>query len=112
MSAARWTSRTVRKALAVGAFAAALVGAAPAIAATAAPHNAPTMRAGEVIICNEVSAELSNVFGRDCNTGAWGPLSDFVIISRNPRAAYRCATGWAEGSLWVNGQDCRRIPTP
>ncbi|MEU6998727.1 hypothetical protein [Nonomuraea sp. NPDC046570] len=112
MSAARWTSRTVRKALTIGAFAAALAGAAPATAATTAPHNAPTMLAGEVIVCSEVSAELPTVFGRDCSTGTWGPLSDFTIVDRGTRAAYRCATGWAEGSLWVNGQGCRRIPTP
>ncbi|MER6952288.1 hypothetical protein ABT294_50600 [Nonomuraea sp. NPDC000554] len=96
----------------VGAFMAALATAAPAAAATTTLHNAPTIRAGEAIVCAEVTADLPTVFGRDCETSHWGPQSDFAIIDRRSRAAYHCATGWAESSLWVNGQGCRKIPSP
>ncbi|MCG5216960.1 hypothetical protein [Streptosporangium sp. KLBMP 9127] len=107
MTATRRACRGARKALTVGAFAAALATAAPA-AASAAPHDAPTMRAAETITCGEVSPDLPNVFGRDCDTGRWGPVSDVTIVDRNSQAAYHCQNGWAEGSLWVQGQACRR----
>lgn len=81
---------------------------ATAQAATAVSLNAPMARAGEVFTCQEVDAELPEIFARDCDTGHWGPLSDFVVNSRD-RTVYRCATGWAEGSLWVRGQGCRRL---
>ncbi|MEU7858477.1 hypothetical protein [Nonomuraea sp. NPDC049141] len=77
-------------------------------AAGAVPHNAPTARSGEVIACQQVSAELPTVFGQNCDTSHWGPLSDFVIVDPSSRASYRCESGWAEGSLWVRGQDCQR----
>ncbi|MEV7924701.1 MULTISPECIES: hypothetical protein [unclassified Kitasatospora] len=73
-------------------------------------HGAPGKRVGGVIRCDEVSSEPPNVFGRSCDSTTWGPLSDFVVMDRTTRAAYQCQTGWAEGSLWVNGQNCRPIP--
>ncbi|MEV3984647.1 hypothetical protein [Nonomuraea sp. NPDC049758] len=81
---------------------------ATAQAATAVSLNAPTARAGEVFTCQEVQAEMPELFARDCDTSHWGPLSDFVVTSRG-RAVYRCTTGWAEGSLWIRGQGCRRL---
>ncbi|MFF0865594.1 hypothetical protein ACFYUV_27855 [Nonomuraea sp. NPDC003560] len=88
----------------------AMVPLATAQAATAVSLNAPMARAGEVITCQEVDAQLPDIFARACDTDHWGPLSDFVINSRD-RAVYRCVTGWAEGSLWVRGQGCRRLQT-
>ncbi|MEU1389729.1 MULTISPECIES: hypothetical protein [unclassified Nonomuraea] len=77
-------------------------------AASAVSLNAPMARAGEVFTCQEVDAQLPDVFARGCDTGHWGPVSNFLINSRD-RAVYHCATGWAEGSLWVRGQGCRRL---
>ncbi|MCF6467855.1 hypothetical protein FAF44_05440 [Nonomuraea sp. MG754425] len=106
MSATRQARRAVGAALTIGAFAAALA-ATPAAATT---QTSAAARAGEVFVCGEVAAELPNVFARDCDTTHWGPVANFVVIHRHSRAAFHCATGWAEGSLWLNGQNCRRIP--
>ncbi|MFG2290750.1 hypothetical protein ACGFOU_32310 [Streptomyces sp. NPDC048595] len=101
-------------ALAAGAFAAFQIAGAPMAQAAAAPH-APTragtsaVKAGEVIVCQDVQVEGPNVFARSCDSSSWGPLSDFVV--RGDNAAYQCQTGWAEGSLWVQGQNCRQIPS-
>lgn len=35
------------------------------------------------------------------------PISGTVIDRRNNNK-YDCQTGWAEGSLWLQGQGCRR----
>ncbi|WP_181799495.1 hypothetical protein [Kitasatospora acidiphila] len=112
------SSRTALRTLAVGAIAAFLAAAAPAAAsaaaAAAAPHTtarstAAATRAGEVIQCQEVNAEESSVFGRNCNTDSWGPLSDFTVTNQQG-SKWQCATGWAEGALWINGQDCKPLP--
>ncbi|MET9291031.1 hypothetical protein [Streptomyces sp. NPDC003077] len=109
MTAIRPAHRKAVRTVIVGAFAALLVAAAPAALATAAPHDAPATRAGEVIACARVSGESSSVFGQQCNTQHWGPLSDFVITGQGAKAAYRCRSGWAEGSLWVKGDNCQQV---
>ncbi|MYV56163.1 hypothetical protein [Streptomyces sp. SID3212] len=81
-----------------------LAAAAPA-AAQAAPHTA-AMRAGGTITCQEVDADLPGVFGRECGSGQWGPLSDFTLTDANSGDSYRCENGWGEGNLWVRGNDC------
>ena len=79
-----------------------------AAAADATGHRAdtPTKRAGEVINCATLGAEGSSVLGNQCDTTRWGPISDFVIT--DGKNAYFCQNGWAEGGLWVSGQDCRQ----
>ncbi|WP_165975652.1 hypothetical protein [Actinomadura rubrisoli] len=99
---ARWTARTT---LAAGTLTAALAAAGPAASAA----TASATQAGEIITCQEVAAELPTVFGRNCNTAARGPLSGFIIVDGRTQTLYRCATGWAEGGLWVRGQDCQLI---
>ncbi|MFH8587348.1 hypothetical protein ACH4GP_23595 [Streptomyces celluloflavus] len=106
MTASQRVRRTGLRALAAGAVAAFLATAAPVTATAASSHGGAATRAGEKITCNSLDVDGPNVFGRDCDTDRWGPLSDFTIADRNGRA-FRCRTGWAEGSLWVIGQDCR-----
>ncbi|MEV8327084.1 hypothetical protein [Kitasatospora sp. NPDC056731] len=85
--------------------------AGTAAAADGSTHRAtPGKRVGEVIRCEEVSSEPPNVMGRSCDSTTWGPLENFVVMDRTTRAGYQCQSGWAEGSLWVNGQNCRPIP--
>ncbi|MGW3053844.1 hypothetical protein, partial [Kitasatospora sp. NPDC001175] len=63
-----------------------LTGVGAAGAADGSAHQAaagtPGKRVGEVIQCHEVSHELPTVFGRSCDSTAWGPLSDFTLIDR------------------------------
>ncbi|MFD7596997.1 hypothetical protein ACFV6D_28695 [Kitasatospora sp. NPDC059812] len=87
-----------------------LTGVGVAGAADGSAHGAPGKRVGEVIRCDEVNADGPSVMGRSCDSTTWGPLSDFVVMDRTSRAGYECQSGWAEGSLWVNGQGCRPIP--
>ncbi|MFD8598206.1 hypothetical protein ACFV1L_24700 [Kitasatospora sp. NPDC059646] len=72
--------------------------------AAAAADGGP--RAGGSITCVVVGADGPNVLGSDCRNDQWGPLSDFVLTDGN--TSYSCRTGWAEGPLWVNGQNCRQ----
>ncbi|MFD7616318.1 hypothetical protein [Streptomyces sp. NPDC059802] len=100
-------------ALAAGALAAFLTSAAPVAATTAAPRTTPpsgnsAARAGEVFQCSEVDPDLPNLFARDCNSGQWGPVSDFTVVDRRNNDKYYCQAGWSEGSLWLSGQGCRR----
>ncbi|MFB6878955.1 hypothetical protein [Streptomyces sp. NPDC056323] len=100
-------------ALAAGALAAFLTAAAPVAAATAAPRaTAPSgssaARAGEVIRCNSIEPDLPSLFAQSCDTSQWGPLSGFTVVDRRNNNQYSCQNGWAEGSLWLQGQDCRR----
>ncbi|MFE5736048.1 hypothetical protein [Streptomyces celluloflavus] len=106
MTASQRVRRIGLRTLAAGAVAAFLATAAPVTATAAASHGGAATRAGEKITCNSVDADGPNVFGRECNTGRWGPLEDFTIADHKGKA-YRCETGWAEGSLWVSGQGCR-----
>jgi hypothetical protein len=81
-----------------------------AASATATTAAARSPREERVISCRQVDDErLPSVFARECDTTHWGPLSDFVIRRSGSRHAFFCRRGWAEGSLWVNGQDCRRL---
>ncbi|WP_125646105.1 hypothetical protein [Nonomuraea sp. WAC 01424] len=106
MYATRQTCRAAAKALVLGAFTVALT-AVPAVATTAG--TAQAARAG-VFSCREVSAQLPDVFARSCDTTHWGPVSDFVIRDSNSGVSYFCRSGWAEGALWINGQNCRQLP--
>ncbi|MEV0675166.1 hypothetical protein AB0I60_01450 [Actinosynnema sp. NPDC050436] len=59
------------------------------------------------LACGELEADGRTVFGYDCDTEHWGGLASFTLTGANGQA-YRCRQGWAEGSLWVRGDDCRR----
>ncbi|MFG3530104.1 hypothetical protein ACGF8B_25660 [Streptomyces sp. NPDC047917] len=59
-----------------------------------------------MITCSTVDADGPIVFGNTLNTNHWGPLSNFIISDRNNK--YSCQGGWAEGTLWVSGQNCRQ----
>ncbi|MFE7607461.1 hypothetical protein [Streptomyces celluloflavus] len=107
MTASQRVRRIGLRTLAAGAVAAFLATAAPVTATAASSHGGAATRAGERIVCNSVDVDGPNVFGRDCDTDRWGPLEDFTIADGNGKA-FRCQTGWAEGSLWVRGQNCRR----
>ncbi|MFJ5292591.1 MULTISPECIES: hypothetical protein [unclassified Streptomyces] len=89
----------------VTAAAALFLAAAPAAGAAAASHTT-AMRAGETITCQEVDADLPGVFGRECTARQWGPLSGFTLTDAASGESYRCENGWAEGGLWVKGNDC------
>ncbi|WP_424644841.1 hypothetical protein [Embleya sp. AB8] len=39
----------------------------------AAAQAAPTSRAATTITCNAMEADLPDAFGRDCDSGQWGP---------------------------------------
>lgn len=97
------------RAVALSAILAAALGAAAFLLTTppADPARASAERAGEMFVCEQVESRYPQVFGRNCNPGRWGPLSDFTVIDRRNDNTYHCRTGWAEGSLWANGQDCR-----
>ncbi|MHC3821152.1 hypothetical protein [Streptomyces sp. DT9] len=103
MTIIRHLPRTGLQALAAAAACLFLGTVAPA--AAAAPHTA-AMRAGGAITCQEVDADLPDVFGRDCNSNQWGPLSNFTLTDAGSGNSYRCENGWAEGSLWVRGNGC------
>jgi hypothetical protein len=109
MTASPRVRRTGLRTLAAGAVAAFLATAAPVTATAASSHTAAgaATRAGEVIRCGEVAADLPDVFGRNCDSDRWGPISGFTIADHNSGQSYRCRTGWVEGSLWVLGQDCQ-----
>ncbi|MFE7313485.1 hypothetical protein ACFU7T_10300 [Streptomyces sp. NPDC057555] len=117
MSTARNSRRLCLRilALAAGAVAAFQIAGVPSSQA-AAPHTLtraapPAVRAGEVIACEKVDAELPNLSAWQCNSDRWGPISDFVVVTRGSNAAYFCQTGWSEGSMWLQGRDCRLIPS-
>ena len=108
MNTPRPASRAGVRAIVLTAAAAALTAGLPAAAWAAAPAaRAAQQTTATAITCNEVSPDLPNVFARDCDSATWGPLSDFTVTDRNSGDAYMCSTGWAEGSLWVSGQDCQ-----
>ncbi len=86
--------------------AAAALAAALCLTVTGAAAADSGHRAGESITCAVVGAEGSNVLGSDCQNDRWGPLSDFVLTDGTH--SYSCQSGWAEGALWVNGQNCRQ----
>ncbi|MDL4774238.1 MULTISPECIES: hypothetical protein [Thermomonosporaceae] len=100
-------TRTAFTGLAVAAAAALTLTVPVAPSAQAAEARAP-----RVIRCALVEAELPTVFGRDCGNEHWGPIQDFVIVDRDTRKAFHCRSGWAEGSLWVRGEDCRQVRAP
>lgn len=98
---------TAGKRLAAAGSLAALIAAATATTAAAAPRSQAASRAGEVITCASVdTGSLPQVLGTQCDTSAWGPLSNFTIRDGSGKA-FTCAAGWAEGGLWVQGQECR-----
>ncbi|MFJ3594799.1 hypothetical protein ACIQUY_39570 [Streptomyces sp. NPDC090231] len=103
MTIIRHLHRTGLPALAAAAACLFLGTVAPA--AAAAPHTA-AMRAGGAITCQEVDADLPDVFGRECNSNQWGPLSNFTLTDAGSGNSYRCESGWGEGSLWVRGDGC------
>ncbi|MEU8976404.1 hypothetical protein AB0D11_45900 [Streptomyces monashensis] len=115
MSTARKPRRRCLRALALaaGAFAAVQIAGAPLAQATAlhtpTRAHAAAVRAGQAITCERVQADGPTIFGQQCDSGQWGPVSDFVVVARDNNASYACRSGWAEGTLWVQGQDCRRI---
>ncbi|MFF3261177.1 hypothetical protein ACFYWO_18630 [Streptomyces sp. NPDC002932] len=109
-SSSQRVHRSGRRALVAGA-ALFLAMAAPAVAWAApsqatAGHTAAAPRAATAITCSELDQDLPNVFGRDCDSREWGPIADFTIADRSTGNKFQCRTGWAEGSLWVSGQDC------
>ncbi|MEE1735177.1 hypothetical protein PUR49_01255 [Streptomyces sp. BE147] len=99
--------------LAAASVAAFLTAAAPAAWATPAPARGEPgvsgARAAVVIECEEVDVDLPNVFGRDCGSRGFGPISDFTVVDRDSNQKYRCENGWAEGGLWIRGDGCREI---
>ncbi|MEU9619697.1 hypothetical protein ACIODT_28515 [Streptomyces sp. NPDC088251] len=115
MTTMQQARRTGRRAFTAGALAAFLFVAAPVAASAAAPHTAragsPAAQAREVFNCDQVDADLPNLFARQCNSDRWGPVSDFDVVDRSTKARFHCRAGWAEGSLWLQGQDCRRAST-
>ncbi|GAA2284726.1 hypothetical protein AB0C84_17465 [Actinomadura sp. NPDC048955] len=88
---------------------AAALGAAALLLTTppADPGRASAERAGEMLVCEQVESRYPQVFGRNCDSAQGGPLSDFTVIDRRNDNTYHCRTGWAEGSLWADGQNCR-----
>ncbi|WP_026416883.1 hypothetical protein [Actinomadura oligospora] len=92
----------------------ALLGAVSAAAFTAItvaqPAQAADTRHGRVIYCEHVyRSGYDDLIGRECATWHWGPLHHFVLVRAGTYVRYFCERGWAEGSLWVRGHDCRRI---
>jgi hypothetical protein len=92
---------------AAAAAAAVMAAVAPTVAwaAGSAPQTASA-----VIRCAVLEVDLPNVQGQDCDTQQWGPLQNFTIQNRDSGPVFQCQTGWAEGTLWVSGQDCRQTP--
>ncbi|MEV4001032.1 hypothetical protein [Actinomadura sp. NPDC049753] len=97
------------RAVALSTVLAAALGAAALLLTTppADPARAAAERAGEMFVCEQVESRYPQVFGRTCDPGRWGPLSDFTVIDRRDDSTYRCQTGWAEGPLRVSGQSCQ-----
>ncbi|MEU2135008.1 hypothetical protein [Streptomyces sp. NPDC018352] len=100
-------------ALAAGALVAFLTAAAPVAAATATPHATALSgnsqaRAGEAFQCVRVEPSLPDLFAQNCDTDQWGPVTNFVVVDRRNNNKYSCQNGWVEGSVWVQGQGCRR----
>ncbi|MBB5958208.1 hypothetical protein FHS29_004816 [Saccharothrix tamanrassetensis] len=85
---------------AVGAVGAAITALVPGIATAS-----PAARAD--LACGELEANGGTVFGYDCDTERWGELASFTLSGPGGEV-YRCHEGWAEGSLWVRGDECRR----
>ncbi|NDU72444.1 hypothetical protein GWI34_07375 [Actinomadura sp. DSM 109109] len=71
------------------------------------PGRASAERAGELLVCDRVESRSPRVLGRDCDPADRGPLADFTVVDRRNDDTYRCRTGWAEGSLSVDGRNCR-----
>ncbi|GGQ03498.1 hypothetical protein BKA00_004482 [Actinomadura coerulea] len=96
------------RAVALSTVLAAALGAAALLLTTppADPARASAERAGEMFACELVEPRYPQVFGRNCDPGRWGPLSDFTVIDRRDDSTYRCRTGWAEGPPRVSGQSC------
>ncbi|QMU73221.1 hypothetical protein [Streptacidiphilus sp. P02-A3a] len=110
MTTTQRVRRTGMRALVTG-TAVFLVTAAPAAAwaapsQTAGDRAAATPRAETAITCNELDADIPNVFARDCDSRQWGPIADFTVTNRFTGEKYQCRTGWSEGSLWLSGKDC------
>lgn len=97
----------VRALAVVGVVALAVGGGLTAGVAVAAPAE-PAERLYETITCNSLEVDGSTVFGQTCDSEQWGPLEDFTLAGRGGRV-FQCQSGWAEGSLWVRGEDCRRV---
>jgi hypothetical protein len=113
MTTSQRVRRTGMRALVAG-TAVFLITAAPAAAwaatsQTATVRSADAPQAGTTITCNELDTDIPNVFGRECDNGQWGPIANFTIANRFTGEKYQCQTGWAEGSLWVSGQECAGI---
>jgi hypothetical protein len=96
--------RTGACAIVLGA-AAALTAGLPAAAWASGPAARPADDSATTITCAQVDPDLPNVMGTSCNSSQWGPQQNFVITSPGGES-YQCAAGWAEGTLWVSGQDC------
>ncbi|MDJ1131998.1 hypothetical protein [Streptomyces iconiensis] len=111
MTATPQARRTGRRFLASAPLAVFLAVTAPvATAAAAAPHT--TAVQAQVFTCAQVDAtDLPSLFAQECTPSHWGPISNFVVVDRGSKARYTCQSGWAEGSLWVQGQECRRTST-
>ncbi|MFF2960703.1 hypothetical protein ACFVT1_17705 [Streptomyces sp. NPDC057963] len=114
MTTMQQARRTGTRALTTGALAALLFVAAPVAASAAASHTAGAgspAAAARVFTCAQVDADLPNLFARECNSDHWGPISDFDVVDRRTKARFHCETGWAEGNLWLQGQNCRKAST-
>ncbi|WP_433263228.1 hypothetical protein ACQPZF_31640 [Actinosynnema sp. CS-041913] len=82
-----------------------LVALLPGVA-TAAPTASADR--SDTIKCHSLEVDGTTVFGYDCGTEQWGVLEGFTLAGSGGRQ-FRCGEGWAEGSLWVRGDDCERI---
>ncbi|NUT52743.1 MAG: hypothetical protein HOV94_36465 [Saccharothrix sp.] len=90
---------------AVGALWAALAAVVPGVATAASAGSAD--RVG-TIMCDRLEVDGTSVLGHNCDTDHWGPLENFILSGRGGRV-FHCQSGWAEGSLWVRGENCKRI---
>lgn len=85
--------------------------AAATLTAVAHPAQAAPQPAtlGPTITCQRVDdSGLPTVRGQRCNINRTGPLSDFIIQSRDLREKYRCEQGWAYPGE-VIGEECEPI---
>ncbi|MFI1585685.1 hypothetical protein [Embleya sp. NPDC020630] len=98
-----------RRAVRVAGVLIALLATATIAAGTASATA--TARAGELFRCASVTPDLPNLYATSCDTDHWGPASHFVVVDQGSRNAWMCEQGWVEGSLWISGQNCRRLAT-
>ncbi|MFE4613367.1 hypothetical protein ACFRK5_34265 [Streptomyces niveus] len=101
MNILRTASRIGARAIVLGITATALTAALPAAA-----QAAPAPRAAGTILCNSVDVDLPGVFGRECSSEQWGPISEFTVTNRESGEKFSCESGWSEGTLWLKGDGC------